>query len=139
MDDLAAIGAAVDEMYAMISGPRGPRDWSRQANCFHPDARQVRTWIDAEGRRRAIGLLEVQEHAMLMYTSCGWFFDDISGLEAVFVLRHAGWACQLAREFIGVDLEPELMARLERAPSNLEGVTGRVVYEREVSPFVGRR
>lgn len=76
---------------------------------------------------------------MLMYTSCGWFFDDISGLEAVFVLRHAGWACQLAREFIGVDLEPELMARLERAPSNLEGVTGRVVYEREVSPFVGRR
>ena len=49
-DDLAAIGAAVDEMYAMISGPKGPRDWSRQANCFHPDARQIRTWIDADGR-----------------------------------------------------------------------------------------
>ncbi len=49
-DDLAAIGAVVDEMYAMISGPRGPRDWSRQANCFHPQARQIRTWIDAEGR-----------------------------------------------------------------------------------------
>ena len=50
MDDPAAIGAAVDEMYAMISGPRGPRDWSRQANCFHPEARQIRTWIDADGR-----------------------------------------------------------------------------------------
>ena len=50
MDDLQAIGAAVDEMYAMISGPRGPRDWSRQANAFHPDARQVRTWVDADGR-----------------------------------------------------------------------------------------
>ena len=75
---------------------------------------------------------------MLMYTSCGWFFDDISGLESVFVLRHAGWACQLAREVLSVDLEPELMARLEAAPSNLEGVNGRVVYEREVSPFVGR-
>ena len=47
--DRAAIGAAVDEMYAMISGPKGPRDWSRQANCFHPEARQIRTWIDADG------------------------------------------------------------------------------------------
>ena len=48
--DLAAIRAAIDEMYAMISGPAGPRDWSRQSNCFHPDARQIRTWIDDEGR-----------------------------------------------------------------------------------------
>lgn len=48
--DLAAIGAAIDEMYAMISGPAGPRDWSRQSNCFHPDARQIRTWIDDDGR-----------------------------------------------------------------------------------------
>lgn len=51
--DRAEIGAMVDEMYAMISGPRGPRDWSRQANCFHPDARQIRTWIDPNGRPRA--------------------------------------------------------------------------------------
>ena len=49
-EDRAAIGAVVDEMYAMISGPKGPRDWSRQANCFHPDARQIRTFLDAEGR-----------------------------------------------------------------------------------------
>jgi hypothetical protein len=49
-EDRAAIGAAVDEMYAMISGPAGPRDWSRQANCFHPDARQIRTFLDADGR-----------------------------------------------------------------------------------------
>ncbi|HMG48726.1 MAG TPA: hypothetical protein VK614_14855 [Allosphingosinicella sp.] len=48
--DRAQIGAAVDEMYAMISGPKGPRDWSRQANCFHPEARQIRTWVDADGR-----------------------------------------------------------------------------------------
>ena len=48
--DRAAIGAAVDEMYAMISGPAGPRDWSRQANCFHPEARQIRTFPDADGR-----------------------------------------------------------------------------------------
>ena len=50
MRDEAAIGAAIDEMYAMISGPAGPRDWSRQENCFLPEARQVRTWVDEEGR-----------------------------------------------------------------------------------------
>ncbi len=50
MSDEAEIGTAVDEMYAMISGPAGPRDWSRQANCFMPEARQVRTWVDEHGR-----------------------------------------------------------------------------------------
>ncbi|WP_129794079.1 hypothetical protein [Sphingosinicella sp. CPCC 101087] len=50
MNDREAISAVVDEMYAMISGPKGPRDWSRQANCFHPESRQIRTWIDDDGR-----------------------------------------------------------------------------------------
>ena len=50
MEDRQAIGMIVDEMYDMISGAKGPRDWSRQANCFHPDARQIRTWIGADGR-----------------------------------------------------------------------------------------
>ena len=49
-EDRAAIGAVIDEIYAMISGPKGPRDWSRQANSFHPDARQIRTWIEDTGR-----------------------------------------------------------------------------------------
>lgn len=50
MDDKDAIGAVLDEMYAMISGPAGPRDWSRQAGCFTPDALQERTSIDGDGR-----------------------------------------------------------------------------------------
>ena len=49
MTDEQAIGAVIDEMYGMISGPAGPRDWSRQANCFLPEARQVRTWVDERG------------------------------------------------------------------------------------------
>ena len=52
MTDEETIGAIVDEMYAMISGPAGPRDWSRNLNCFLPDARQVRTWVDDSGRPR---------------------------------------------------------------------------------------
>jgi hypothetical protein len=50
MTDEEAIGAVIDAMYAMISGPAGPRDWSRQADCFLPEARQVRTWLDEDGR-----------------------------------------------------------------------------------------
>ena len=50
MTDEEQIGAVIDELYAMISGPAGPRDWSRQRNCFLPDARQVRTWVDEQGR-----------------------------------------------------------------------------------------
>jgi hypothetical protein len=50
MTDEQQIGAAIDEMYAMISGPAGPRDWSRQARCFLPEARQVRTWVDERDR-----------------------------------------------------------------------------------------
>lgn len=48
--DPTSIGAVVDEMYAMISGPKGPRDWSRQKRVFHPDARQIRTGLDAAGK-----------------------------------------------------------------------------------------
>jgi hypothetical protein len=54
--DEAEIGAVIDEMYAMISGPAGPRDWSRQANCFLPEARQVRTWVDAEDRPQKLSM-----------------------------------------------------------------------------------
>lgn len=50
MTDEDAIGAVIDEMYAMISGPAGPRDWSRQKGCFLPEALQVRTWVDEAGR-----------------------------------------------------------------------------------------
>ena len=56
MNDEAEIGTVIDEMYAMISGPKGPREWSRQANCFLPDARQVRTWVDEQGRPRKLGM-----------------------------------------------------------------------------------
>jgi len=50
MTDEEQIGAVIDEMYDTISGPKGPRDWSRQMNAFLPESRQVRTWVDADGR-----------------------------------------------------------------------------------------
>jgi hypothetical protein len=56
MSDEQAIGEVIDEMYAMISGPRGPRQWSRQAGCFLPEALQVRTWVDEEGRPQKLAM-----------------------------------------------------------------------------------
>ena len=56
MTDEDEIGAVIDEMYAMISGPAGPRDWSRQEKCFLPEARQVRTWVDDEGRPQKLSM-----------------------------------------------------------------------------------
>jgi hypothetical protein len=48
--DEIEIGKVIDEMYEAISGPAGPRDWSRHQDSFHEDSRQMRTWISADGR-----------------------------------------------------------------------------------------
>ena len=80
-------------------------------------------------------LLEMQRHAMLMYTSCGWFFDELSGIETVQVIHYAGRVIQLAQEIFGEDLEAGFLDRLERAMSNLpEHGDGRQIYERFVKP-----
>lgn len=63
-------------------------------------------------------LQEMQRHAMLMYTSCGWFFEDPSRIETLQVLRYAARAVGLAKTITGRDLEPDLLTRLTAARSN---------------------
>lgn len=63
-------------------------------------------------------LLEMQRNAMLMYTSCGWFFDDISGIETVQILLYAGRALELAETFEYQDLESGFVQTLAGAHSN---------------------
>jgi len=88
----------------------------------------------------ALRLLEMQRHAMLMYTSCGWFFDEISGIETVQVIQYAARAIQLASELSEVNLESDFLAVLEQARSNIpEHQNGRHVYERFVRPAVMTR
>ena len=62
MSEEEQIGAVIDEMYAMISGPAGPRDWSRQRNSFLPQARQVRTWVDEQGTAQ-FKMMGLEEYA----------------------------------------------------------------------------
>ncbi|OGR32891.1 MAG: hypothetical protein A2005_05085 [Desulfuromonadales bacterium GWC2_61_20] len=70
-------------------------------------------------RIRALQLLEMQRHAQLMFTSCGWFFDEVSGIEATQILAYAGRALQLAESLGASGLEAEFTARLAAVPSNL--------------------
>jgi hypothetical protein len=84
---------------------------------------------------RALQLLEMQRHAMLMYTSCGWFFDELSGIETVQVIQYAGRAIQLAGFHSREPLEDGFLTRLEMARSNLpEKKDGRHIYEQAVRP-----
>jgi alpha-amylase/alpha-mannosidase (GH57 family) len=87
-----------------------------------------------EQTHQALWLLEMQRHGMLMFTSCGWFFDEISGLETTQCLRYAARAIQLARHF-GSEFEPDFIQALEKAPSNLpEYKNGGVVWEKLIRP-----
>ena len=80
-------------------------------------------------------LLEMQRHEMLMYTSCGWFFDEISGIETVQVLQYAARAVQLAQDLFGDHREQHFVERLTPASSNLDTFkNGAEVYERYVKP-----
>jgi alpha-amylase/alpha-mannosidase (GH57 family) len=86
---------------------------------------------------RVLQLMELQRHAQLMYTSCGWFFDDLSGIETVQVLRYAGAALHLARALFGEEPKRVFLERLKEARSNLpEQGDGVAIYEREVEPGV---
>ena len=93
--------------------------------------------LSAPERVTVLKLLELQRHAMLMYTSCGWFFDELSGIETVQAMHYAGRAVQLAQELFGGVLEARFLERLEHAKSNVPvHRDGRAIYEKCVKPAV---
>jgi alpha-amylase/alpha-mannosidase (GH57 family) len=82
----------------------------------------------------ALRLLEMQRHTLLMFTSCGWFFEELSRPEGVQILRYAARALELAGEVAGVYLEEEFIHRLTSAPSNIDRFKdGSEVYRQLVS------
>lgn len=88
-------------------------------------------------RVQALDLLEMQRHAMLMFTSCGWFFDELSGIETVQVIMYAGRVIQLAQKLLeggdGEAIEAGFLERLEQAISNTaEHKNGAEIYRRWV-------
>jgi alpha-amylase/alpha-mannosidase (GH57 family) len=93
--------------------------------------------LNEEEQTDVLKLLEMQRHAMLMYTSCGWFFDELSGLETVQVIHYAGRALRLAEDCSGESIEAEFVQHLAAAKSNLaEHGDGARIYEKWVKPAV---
>lgn len=82
-------------------------------------------------RSLVLRLLEMQRNAMLMYTSCGWFFDEVSGIETVQVLRYAARAVELAESCTAEPLERLFIERLQEAKSNIDGMgSGADIYRK---------
>jgi len=93
--------------------------------------------LSEEEKGTVLRLMEMQRQAMLMYTSCGWFFDELSGIETVQILQYAGRALQLAEEFGPAGLEPKFKERLSMAQSNIDDQgNGADIYERYVKQAV---
>ncbi len=91
--------------------------------------------LDEAGRIKGLKLLEMQRHALQMYASCGWFFADLSGIETILILQHAGRAIQLAEELAGQGMEERFLQHLSEAESNLpEMGKGDEIYRRLVKP-----
>ena len=138
---------ALGEIFVEEGGPLLTDVWAARDDyiqlLLYPDetareaffTRHARRPLSGEERVRALRLLEMQHQAMLMYTSCGWFFADISGIETVQNLRYAARAIELAEPFAPLDLEAVLLGHLERAQSNVPArKDGRHVWERQVRP-----
>ena len=93
--------------------------------------------LSEEDRVKGMELLEIQRQSMLMFTSCGWFFSEISGIEPVQIMKYAARAMQLASRFTNKNLEDKFKEILSEAKSNIaEFGTGKDIFERFVKPSV---
>lgn len=93
--------------------------------------------LSEEQKVRAMELLEMQRQGMLMYTSCGWFFSEISGIETTQIMKYAARAMQLAQNFSKKDLEKHFLEILDEAKSNFQEFgTGKDIFEKFVKPSV---
>ena len=131
---------------------RGVSDLSGSVGCARQGYRSARRSVSRIGqrffeprplslqptkRKPGLILMEMQRHPMMMYTSCGWFFGDLSGIETVQVILYSARVIQLAQQLFDVNLEPAFLERLEAAESNLPKFgNGRAIYLRFARPAI---
>ncbi len=93
-------------------------------------------WLSSEEQWRALRYLELQRMLLLMYTSCGWFFNDISGIETLQMMKYAGRAIDLMQQLGLPPMRERFLEILAEAKSNrTELGTGADIYERSVEPL----
>ena len=113
---------------------------------LEPDAseqfliKHARRALNEAERVRVFQLLDMQRSALLMFTSCGWFFSDLAGIETVQVLRYAARVIDL-QEQLGLDVpRKEFLELLANAKSNRpERGNGAEIFTRIVQSVAGRR
>ena len=139
------VKAACDDVFERDLTPLVPDPWRMLIDYFdvmwetNPNVIDVFLLLhiapgELHNKVKILKLLEIQRNSMLMYTSCGWFFSEISGIETIQILKYACRALQLLREF-GVDIETEFAHMLAKAPSNVpEYVNGEKIYLTYVKP-----
>jgi hypothetical protein len=99
--------------------------------------RTARRPLSPEERVLVLKMMEVQRQALLMYTSCGWFFDELSGIETVQTLKYAGGAIRLCESVARCGLEKAFLELLAKAKSNIpEHGDGAHIYEKFVKPSI---
>lgn len=119
---------ARDDSINLILNP----DYSREKFLFEHSGR----WLSAEEQWRALFYLELQRMLLLMYTSCGWFFNDISGIETIQILRYAGRAIDLMEQLRLPSLRERFLEMLTEAKSNRPEIgNGAEIYRRFVEPL----
>jgi len=108
MSEEERIGAVIDEMYAMISGPAGPRDWPRQRAIFHPEARQMRTGVNESGKPwiKIMSLDEYAENTTPFFAANPFYEIEIARRIDVFGNMAHVWSAYEARTAPG-DAKPE--------------------------------
>lgn len=101
------------------------------------ESRNSKFTFSASDRIKLLKWMELQRHLMLMYTSCGWFFDEVSGIETTQVIQYAARAIQLANELLNKDYESQFLELLAKVPSNLSQYgDAKQVYEFNVKPAI---
>lgn len=136
----------LDKTFEQAAGEYLPDPWA--AFIDFVDLRRTRSKEEADGffakhagrsvedreRAKLMQLMESQLNSLLMFTSCGWFFDDIAGLEPLQNMRYAARAIEMSGR---PELHGLLLRELERARSNAGGETGKSLYEKHVRPMLG--
>lgn len=96
-------------------------------------ANHAKITLNERQKTRVLRLLEMQRNAMLMFTSCGWFFDEISGIETDQILQYANRAIHYADQVAGINLHDAFLRKLADAPSNIYE-NGASSYQQNVIP-----
>ncbi|MDD4526472.1 MAG: DUF3536 domain-containing protein [Candidatus Margulisbacteria bacterium] len=124
---LANIEKARNDYYFVFHG-----SWSSE-KFFEKNAKGSLT---DEQKVKILELLESQRFSQLMFTSCGWFFSEISGIETVQIIKYANAAIYYGQQHTKVDLEKVLIAYLKEAKSNINSAhDGDAIYKKWIKPY----